>query len=93
MWTVQDIQQWIKSYYAYCWTKTLFEFAQWAQVKSKEILADPENGHKWKEIHPCMYKFQTNGKVVSDGQEISNKFNRFFVNVESTLANAIPPTK
>ena len=42
---------------------------------------------------PVCTKFQTNGKVVSDGHEISNKFNRFFVNVRSTLANAIPPTK
>ena len=41
---------------------------------------------------PICTKFQTNGKVVSDGHEISNKFNRFFVNVGSTLANAFPPT-
>ena len=43
-------------------------------------------------MHTVCTKFQTNGKVVSDGHEISNKFNRFFVNVGSTLANAIPPT-
>ena len=42
---------------------------------------------------PVCTKFQTNGKVVSDGHVISNKFNRFFVNVRSTLANAIPPNK
>ena len=41
---------------------------------------------------PVCTKCQTNGMVVSDSHEISNKFNRFFVNVGSTLANANPPT-
>ena len=57
--------------------------------KSWQILKMVIN--KWK-CTPVCTKFQTNGKVVSDGHEISNKFNRFFVNVGSTLANAIPPT-
>ena len=57
--------------------------------KSWQILKSVINKRK---CTPVCTKFQTNGKVVSDGHEISNKFNRFFVNVRSTLANAIPPT-
>ena len=41
---------------------------------------------------PVCKKFQSNGKVVSNGVEISNKFNKFFVNVGSTLASGITPT-
>ena len=57
--------------------------------KSWQILTMVINKSKYT---PVCTQFQTNGKVVSDGHEISNKFNRFFVNVGSTLANAIPPT-
>ena len=57
--------------------------------KSWQILKMVMNKRK---CTPVCTKFQTNGKVVSDGHEISNKFNRFFVNVGSTLANAISPT-
>ena len=57
--------------------------------KSWQILKMVINKRK---CTPVCTKFQTNGKVVSDGHVISNKFNRFFVNVRSTLANAIPPT-
>ena len=57
--------------------------------KSWHILKMVINKRKYT---PICTKFQTNGKVVGDGHEISNKFNRIFVNVGSTLANAIPPT-
>ena len=41
---------------------------------------------------PGCTKFQSNGKVVSNAVEISNKFNKFFANVVSTLASGITPT-
>ena len=37
-------------------------------------------------------KFKYNGNEISDGNDISNKFNDFFINIGSTLANAIPHT-
>ena len=42
--------------------------------KSWQILKRVINKRKYT---PVCTKFQTNGKVVSDGHEISNKFNRF----------------
>ena len=33
-----------------------------------------------------------NGKIIQNKTEIANRFNKFFVNVGSTLANAIPHT-
>ena len=45
--------------------------------KSWQILKMVINKRK---CTPVCTKFQTNGKVVSDGHEISNKFNTFFVN-------------
>ena len=57
--------------------------------KSGQILKMVINKRKY--THVCR-QFQSNGKVVSNGLEISNKFNRFFVNVGSTLASAVTPT-
>ena len=37
-------------------------------------------------------KFKYNGSEISDGKDISNKFNDFFINIGPTLANAIPHT-
>ena len=35
-------------------------------------------------------KFKHNDQVIENGHDIANRFNRFFVNVGSTLANKIP---
>ena len=40
--------------------------------------------------HPLNSKFKYNGKVIDDGFEISNRFNRFFVHVGESLASVIP---
>ena len=37
-------------------------------------------------------KFKYNGNEISDGNDISNKFNDFFINIGPTLASAIPNT-
>ena len=37
-------------------------------------------------------KFKYIGSEISDGNDISNKFNDFFINIGPTLANAIPHT-
>ena len=37
-------------------------------------------------------KFKYNGSEISDRNDISNKFNDFFINIGPTLANAIPHT-
>ena len=39
---------------------------------------------------PLNSKFKYNGKVIDDGFEISNRFNKFFVHVGESLASVIP---
>ena len=55
--------------------------------KSWQIIKMVINKRKYK--RPCA-EFKYNGKTIKDGVEISNRFNKFFVNVGSTLASAIP---
>ena len=38
---------------------------------------------------PCT-KFKSNGTIIDDGIDITNKVNNFFVNVSNTLAKSIP---
>ena len=45
------------------------------------------NKRKYK---PVCKKFKHNDQVIENGHDIANQFNRFFVNVGSTLANKIP---
>ena len=45
------------------------------------------NKRKYK---PVCKKFKHNDQVIENGHDIANRFNRFFVNVGSTLANKIP---
>ena len=41
---------------------------------------------------PVNTKFKVNGATTNDGNVIANKFNTFFVNVGTVLANSIAPT-
>ena len=94
-WLTAGLKESIKIKRTSCMSRDLREKTQKINVNSTnhktswQILKMVINKRK---CTPVCTKFQTNGKVVNDGHEISNKFNRFFVNVGSTLANAIPPT-
>ena len=46
-----------------------------------------------KKSSPVYTKFKCNDTIVSDKYEITEKFNKFFVNVGATLAAAIAPKK
>ena len=45
------------------------------------------NKRKYK---PACTDFKCNGGIINNGVHISNRFNDFFVNVGTTLANDIP---
>ena len=55
--------------------------------KSWQIMKMIINKRKYK---PVCKKFKHNDQVIENGYDIANRFNRFFVNVGSTLANKIP---
>ena len=45
-----------------------------------------------KKTSPVSTKFRCNDGIINDKNEISNKFNKFFVNVGASLAAAIAPS-
>ena len=55
--------------------------------KSWQVIKTVINKRKYK---PMNTKFKCNDKITEDGQVISDKFNNFFVNVDTTLAKNIP---
>ena len=55
--------------------------------QSWKIIKSVINRRKY---HPLNSKFKYNGKVIDDGFEISNRFNKFFVHVGESLASIIP---
>ena len=57
--------------------------------KSWNVMKSIINRNK---VHIYQTKFKHNGGEILDGNDISNKFNDFFINIGPTLANAIPHT-
>ena len=55
--------------------------------KSWQILKGIINKPKYR---TTVQEFESNGTIIKDGEQISNKFNKFFVNVGSNLSRAIP---
>ena len=55
--------------------------------QSWKIIKSVINKRKY---HPLNNKFKYNGKVIDDGFEISNRFNKFFVHVGESLPSVIP---
>ena len=45
-----------------------------------------------KKSSPVCTKFKCNDTIISDKNEITEKFNKFFVNIGATLAAAIAPS-
>ena len=57
--------------------------------KSWQVIKTVINKRKYT---PVNTKFKVNGATTNDGNVIANKFNTFFVNVGTVLANSIAPT-
>ena len=55
--------------------------------KSWQILKGIINKRKYRS---AVQEFDSNGTIIKDGEQIPNKFNKFFVNVGSNLSRAIP---
>ena len=55
--------------------------------KSWQILKRIINKRK---CRSAVQEFDSNGTIIKDGEQIANKFNKFFVNVGSNLSRAIP---
>ena len=55
--------------------------------KSWKILKGIINKRKYRS---AVQEFDSNGTIIEDGEQIANKFNKFFVNVGSNLSRAIP---
>ena len=55
--------------------------------KSWQILKGIINKRKYRS---AVQEFDSNGTIIKDGEQIANKFNKFFVNVGSNLSRAIP---